>query len=132
MYYGAKPEIIRLANSYRLKPTAAEEVLWQEIRKLRNKGFIFRRQHPIEFYIADFYCRKIKLVIEVDGDIHLKKEVLMHDESRSGELERFGIKVLRFKNKDVIENKKQVLNEILHKITELTFPSLTGEGDKRG
>lgn len=70
MYYGAKPEIIRLAQKMRKNPTEAELVLWKSLKKLHYEGFIFRRQHPIEFCIADFYCHKSKLVVEADGAIH--------------------------------------------------------------
>lgn len=53
----------------------------------RERGFVFRRQHPVDFFIADFYCHKIKLVIEVDGEIHSHEENFRYDDSRSGELE---------------------------------------------
>jgi len=49
-------------------------------------GFAFRRQHPIEFYIADFYCHNLRLVVEVDGEIHTEKEIQSQDEGRTGEL----------------------------------------------
>jgi very-short-patch-repair endonuclease len=54
--------------------TLAEKTLWGQLTKYRTRGFVFRRQHPVDFFIADFYCHKIKLVIEVDGDIHLHEE----------------------------------------------------------
>jgi len=68
MFIDAKPELFRLAHNYRNNPTEAEKILWEHLRKFRSEGFVFRRQHPIVFFIADFYCHKIKLVIEVDGD----------------------------------------------------------------
>jgi very-short-patch-repair endonuclease len=49
-------------------------------------GIAFRRQHPIEFYIADFYCHNLRLVVEVDGEIHTEKEIQSQDEGRTGEL----------------------------------------------
>jgi very-short-patch-repair endonuclease len=129
MYYGAKPELFRLAYNMRKNLTNAEKVLWKYLKKFRTEGFIFRRQHPIDFFIADFYCHKIKLVIEVDGDIHLNKDKIKYDESRSGELERFGIRVIRFKNEEVINNTDFVLNKIKSIISESSSPSLLGEGD---
>jgi len=132
MHFGAKAELFRLAEKMRKKPTLAEKVLWKQVRKLRFEGFVFRRQHPIDFYIADFYCYKLKLVIEVDGDIHFKDEIFEHDDQRTGELERYGINVLRFTNEQVLNNQSFVLKELNKYIIELTSPSPLGEGDKRG
>jgi very-short-patch-repair endonuclease len=132
MYYGAKPELFRLAERMRKKPTEAEKVLWKSLKGFRREGFIFRRQHPIEFFIADFYCHKIKLVVEVDGDIHLNEENIEYDNSRTGELERYGIKIIRYTNEVVINNIDLVIADILLNINELTSPSLLGEGDRGG
>ena len=60
--------------------------MWKILRKFRHSGFPFRRQHPIEFYIANFYCHKLRLVIEVDGETHTEKEIQEHDEGRTGDL----------------------------------------------
>jgi very-short-patch-repair endonuclease len=70
MFFGAKAELFTLALQMRKNPTEAERAMWKILRKFRKSGFPFRRQHPIEFYIADFYCHKLRLVIEVDGEIH--------------------------------------------------------------
>ena len=70
MYFGAKPDLFRLALSMRNEPTDAEKEMWKHLKKFRSVGFIFRRQHPIDIFIADFYCHKLKLVIEIDGEIH--------------------------------------------------------------
>ena len=69
MFFGAKAELYTLALQMRKNPTEAERAMWKILRKFRKSGFPFRRQHPIEFYIADFYCHKLRLVIEVDGEI---------------------------------------------------------------
>jgi very-short-patch-repair endonuclease len=132
MYYGAKPELFRLAEVLRKNSTIAEKTLWKCLKKLRSKGFIFRRQHPLDFYIADFYCDKIKLVIEVDGDIHLSEKNIEYDDSRTGELERFGLKVIRFRNEEILNYPDKVINEIKIIISELSSPCLLGEGDRRG
>ena len=60
--------------------------MWKILRKFRHSGFPFRQQHPIEFYIVDFYCHKLRLVIEVDGGIHTEKEIQKLDEGRTGKL----------------------------------------------
>jgi len=132
MYYGAKPELFRLAEGMRKSLTTAEKTLWRQLKKYRTRGFVFRRQHPVDLFIADFYCHKIKLVIEVDGDIHLLEEKIRYDDSRSGELERFGIRVVRIKNEKVLNEISTVMSEIDLIINELASPSLLGEGDRRG
>ena len=132
MYYGAKPELFRLAEGLRKNSTIAEKTLWNCLKQFRSYGFVFRRQHPLDFFIADFYCDKIKLVIEVDGDIHLSEKNIEYDDNRTGELERFGLKVIRFKNEEIMNDLEQVISEIKIIITELSSPSLLGEGDRRG
>ncbi|MCX6302408.1 MAG: endonuclease domain-containing protein [Bacteroidia bacterium] len=132
MYLGAKPKLFRLALGMRNNPTEAEEILWKHLKKFRKDGLVFRRQHPIDIFIADFYCHKIKVIIEVDGDVHLNDQTQEYDDGRSGELERFGIKVIRFKNEEIINNQKLVLQKIKSIIAELSSPSLLGEGDRRG
>jgi very-short-patch-repair endonuclease len=128
MFIDAKPELFRLANNYRNNPTEAEKLLWEHLRKFRSEGFVFRRQHPIVFFIADFYCHKIKLIIEVDGNYHSIEKTHEYDESRSGELERYGITILRFGNEEIINDLKQVISRIHLKIDELSSPALTGSG----
>lgn len=132
MYFGAKPDLFRLANEMRNNPTNAEKKLWNQIRPFRSEGFVFRRQHPIGIFVADFYCHKLKLVIEVDGEIHDSEEAREHDDGRTDLLERFGLKVFRFTNEQVINNQDYVLGQIKIFITEQSSPSLPGEGDKRG
>jgi very-short-patch-repair endonuclease len=85
MFIGAKAELFNLALKMRKNPTEAEKEMWNILRKYRKLGFVFRRQHPIKFYIADFYCHKLRLVIEIDGEIHSSKEAQVHDEGRTGE-----------------------------------------------
>lgn len=128
MFIEAKPELFRLARNYRINPTEAERILWGHLRKFRHEGFIFRRQHPIVFFIADFYCHSIKLVIEVDGDYHSSDQIREYDDSRSGELERYGITVLRIKNEEIIDDLEDVMSRIHLKIDELSSPALTGSG----
>jgi very-short-patch-repair endonuclease len=132
MYFGAKPDLFRLAVNMRNNPTYAEKVLWKHLKKFRSEGYIFRRQHPIDFFIADFYCHKAKLVIEVDGEIHEDEQAKEYDNARTGELERFGIKIIRFTNNEVINNQAFVINQIKKHLDELASPALLGAGDGRG
>ena len=69
MHYGAAPKIFELAGELRGRMTEAEKVLWDVLRK-NVWQLNFRRQHPLSIYIADFYCLKIKLVIELNGGYH--------------------------------------------------------------
>ena len=86
MYFGDKPDLFRLAERMRRNPTEAEKILWERLKKFRSTGFIFRRQHPIDFYVADFYCHKFKLIIEVDGEIHDIKETREQENMITAEL----------------------------------------------
>ncbi len=132
MYFGAQPNLFRLALRMRNNATQAEKMLWKHLKKYRSQGYIFRRQHPIDFYIADFYCHKLKLVIEVDGEIHNLEEVNEHDESRTGHLEKYGIKLIRFTNEEILKNEELVLQQIREFIVKLASPALLGAGDGRG
>ena len=120
MFFGAKAELFNLALLMRKNPTEAETAMWKILRNFRQSGFPFRRQHPIDFYVADFYCHKLRLVIEVDGEIHSAKEIQSHDEGRTGELERFGIKVLRFRNSQILCDSDLVADKIKSTIKDLT------------
>jgi very-short-patch-repair endonuclease len=123
MFFGAKAELFSLALQMRKNPTEAESVMWKILRKYRQSGYPFRRQHPIEFYIADFYCHNLRLVIEVDGEIHKRKKIQIHDEVRTGEMERFGIKILRFTNSQVLYDNDWVVEKINATIKELISTS---------
>ena len=116
----------------RKNATEAEKILWKHIKKFRSAGYVFRRQHPIDFYIADFYCHKLKLVIEVDGEIHDIEETREHDDGRTGHLEHFGIKVIRFTNDEVLGNEELVIKQIRKYLDESASPALLGAGDGRG
>ena len=132
MHIGAKPELFRHAQEMRKNPTESEKVLWNILRKFRHEGYIFRRQHPVDIFIADFYCHKLKLVIEVDGSVHESDQAMDYDDGRSGELEKYGLTILRFTNDQVLKEPENVTLQIKNFIATLTSPSPPGEGDKRG
>jgi|ERR1039457_4678512 very-short-patch-repair endonuclease len=112
LHKNALPKIFENGRALRQNLTIAEFMLWEALRGRRLNGFKIRRQHPIDKYIADFYCHKSKLIIELDGGIHDIKEITDYDIGRSEELERLGIKVIRFKNEDVLANMEWVLEQI--------------------
>jgi len=129
MFYGASNIIFENAKALRNRLTDAERLLWEQINA-KKLGVKFRRQHPISFFIADFYCHEKKLIIELDGSIHNVKEVLENDLQRQAAIEAFEIKVIRFKNEEIYKN----LNKVLEKIKEamqaeqFAVPHLGGGG----
>lgn len=93
------------ANRLRKEMTKAEACLWKYVLRARMmKGFSFRRQRPVLQYIADFMCKELMLIIEVDGSIHELEEIRKNDEQRQKALEEAGFTVLRFTNEEVLTN----------------------------
>jgi len=119
MFYGAKRNIFQRAKELRKNMTVTEQLLWRRLNK-KQLGVRFKRQHPIDIFIADFYCHQYKLVVEVDGEYH--NEQIEYDEGRTAELERFGITVIRFTNDDVMEDIDRVVEEIKKCLTRLQIP----------
>lgn len=99
--------------------TEAELVLWEYLRQ-HPLGFKFRRQHPLGIYIVDFYCHKLKLVIEVDGSIHDLTAIKAADIERQRQLEMDGLIVIRFTNEEVLKTKEVVIEQINFLINELS------------
>ena len=85
--------------------------MWQQLR-CETLGVKFKRQHIIYDYIVDFICLEKNLVIEVDGAYHYTDEQMIHDAYRTEELERFGFKILRFTNEEVINETESVISKI--------------------
>jgi very-short-patch-repair endonuclease len=112
------PIILQHAREMRHPQTPAEATLWHHLRN-RNLDFKFRRQHPIERFIIDFYCAEVKLCIEIDGDTHLEQEQQEYDSARTEVLESIGCRVIRFTNNDVRHNINAVVQEILEICNEL-------------
>lgn len=112
MFYGAPQILFELAKELRNKPTETESFLWNYINKNQITGVRFKRQHPILYFIADFYCHKAKLIIEVDGGYHQLPEQYEYDMNRDNELNDLGIKVLRFTNNEVLFQTEKVLQTI--------------------
>ena len=111
-------ETLQLRRDLRRNQTKAEEILWNEIRG-KKFGAKFRRQFGIGPYILDFYAPSLNLVIEVDGKIHLKRDVKVKDKNRDEFLKMCGICVLRFENEQVENSLDSVLLSIKQKIKEI-------------
>ena len=89
------------ARALRWTMTDAERRLWALLRRKQLEGFRFRRQHPVEPYILDFYCFAEKLAVELDGGQHFEDEALAYDARRAAFLMKKGVRVLRFQNEEV-------------------------------
>lgn len=111
MFYGADTVIFENAKKLRNNMTFAEKKLWDELSKNRL-GVRFKPQHPISSYIADFYCHKAKLVIEIDGDVHFNEISIAKDGLRSEDMEALGLRVIRFTNQEIHHNIGEVLSTI--------------------
>ena len=90
------------------------------IYHIRIKGLRFKRQHPILYFIADFYCHKAKLIIEIDGAYHDIPEQYCFDRNRENELEELGLKVIRFTNEQVLTEIEKTLKIIEVEILKRT------------
>ncbi|GGG03350.1 endonuclease domain-containing protein [Pontibacter amylolyticus] len=104
------------ARELRKNSTLAEILLWQEIKERKLMGFQFHRQVPMLDYIVDFYCHELQLAIEIDGDSH--DYSFDNDAKRQSELEKYGVKFLRFDDIEVKKNIQNVLRTLEHWITE--------------
>ncbi len=111
-------KIKRHARELRKNMTESERLLWRELKGRKLSGYKFLRQHPIlyqgnlkryNYFIADFYCNAKKVVIELDGPIHIDSKD--YDQFRDSELKKLGIQVIRIRNEELV-NMKKVLNRI--------------------
>ena len=105
-------KLYQYGRELRQESTAAEKLLWTELRNKKLNGLKFRRQHPLDKFIVDFYCNERKLVIELDGGVHDEKINKEYDEARTAMLSGLNVFVLRFKNEDVTNNLKEVIRKI--------------------
>ena len=100
------------AKELRNNSTKSEIKLWKYLKGKQMMGYDFHRQRPIDEYIADFFCHKLKLVIELDGFTHRFEEVTQRDVKKENKLSEFGITVLRFSDDQVINDIYNVLKVI--------------------
>jgi len=109
MWKGASPEIFSNAKDLRNNITEAERLLWEQLKSNKFHNLKFRRQHPILNYVVDFYCHKLKLIIEIDGGYHENKEQIEKDKQMAENLIFNELKVIRFTNRQVKDNIADVL-----------------------
>ena len=106
--------LLSRARHMRAEDTLAEKLAWRLLRNRRLLGLKFRRQVPIDSFIVDFYCHKAALVVEVDGDIHdLQRE---EDARREAALRELGLRIVRFRNDEVLNNLSTVIKMIKEQI----------------
>jgi len=121
------PALLERARELRRHGTTAEAILWECLRDRQLAGAKFRRQHVIGPYIADFYCHEARLVIEVDGGVHLEQQT--QDQERQASLEAQGYRVMRFTNERVLADTDTVLAEIAAALPSPAGRGAGGEGD---
>ena len=111
-FYNSSKSSFEDAKKLRSNQTDAEALLWEALRNRQINGLKFRRQHPVSSFIADFYCHERQLVIELDGSIHDEPEVAERDQLRTNVFTELGLKVVRFRNEEVINDLNNVLQRI--------------------
>ena len=104
------PELRQRARELRQTMTAAETLLWAHLRGKASDGRKWRRQRPIDRFIVDFYCDECRLIVEVDGDIHLAQ--IERDAERTAWLESNGYHLIRFRNEEIEQDIHSVLTAI--------------------
>jgi very-short-patch-repair endonuclease len=110
------PKLKDRARELRSKSTKGEIKFWSELLRKKQSGYQFYRQKILYHYIVDFYCPKLKLVIEIDGSSHDDKKE--YDEHRDRILESYGLKILHFNDLLVLSNFHLVEKEFLKQIKE--------------
>lgn len=124
MFCDAPPDIFIKAKYLRLNMTPAEVKVWNFLKGKNVLGIRFRAQHPLGVYIADFYCHTIRLIIEIDGEIHNDESCREYDDERTRDLNKWEIDVIRFTNYQVFNKFKwvqqQITSTVQTKLTKLT------------
>ncbi len=111
---------VALSREFRKGMTEAEKAFWHLVRNRKIGNLKFRRQQIIDGFIADFFCSEARLIIEVDGPIHEKKEKIEIDKERTEIFRRRGLRELRFSNKEILDNPEKVI-EVIKQIASTLF-----------
>jgi very-short-patch-repair endonuclease len=100
-----------LVRELRKEGTKGEALLWKKVLRAKSlEGYQFNRQFPLGDFIVDFICRKLKMIIEIDGSSHLTKG--MADRKRQDDLEKAGFTILRFSENEVVYRTDDVIKDI--------------------
>lgn len=120
MYYiPYNKNLKEFSRELRKNLTLGEVLLWNVLKAGAIYGYTFNRQKPLDNYIVDFYCKPLKLVIEVDGNSHFFDDVAIKDEKKQKVLESLGLHFLRFQEKEIRFHRVQVIEAICTKIEQL-------------
>ncbi|MDR4499528.1 MAG: endonuclease domain-containing protein [Candidatus Scalindua sp.] len=134
--YAYNHKLQPFASILRRRMTKSEACIWKYALKARKmKGYQFRRQRPVLNYIADFMCKELKLIIELDGITHQWEETSVKDEKRSKDLESSGFMVIRFTDSEVLNNMEGVIWRIekVIEVLESSTPLIPRQrGTQRG
>ena len=122
------PELTWNARQLRKNMTLEERILWYQY--LRNYPLKFYRQRVLGYFIADFYCAKAKLIVELDGSQHYEEKGLAYDRIRTEYLEDLGLTVLRVPNNEVKRNLRGVCEAIDELVRQAGFAEALGEGER--
>ena len=112
MFYEANTKTFRNARLLRASETPAEKLLWTYLCKKQLSGFRFKRQHPVSNYVADFYCHRAKLVIEIDETYHNSRQQKLYDKIRNEDMRALGLHVLRFSTNEIVQDIEGVISLI--------------------
>ena len=115
--HAAKPVTYSKARELKHLETDAEKIIWGILRNRSMMGKKFRRQHPLDIFIADFYCHEKRLIIEIDGGIHETTDQKEYDEGRTYELLEKGFKVIRITNDEVFNSLDVVVERIKNELS---------------
>ncbi len=125
MFYGASTQLFENAKKLRRAITPAEVMLWERLKSSQINGLRFKAQHPISYFVADFYCHAARLVIELDGSSHEPIDQRTYDANRTFLLEEFGLTVIRFCNEDVFSQIDNVLASIERHLPKSKTPLIS-------
>ncbi|HEX6042535.1 endonuclease domain-containing protein [Longimicrobium sp.] len=109
------------ARELRQEETYAERLLWRVLRNRAVNGLKFRRQHPLDGFVIDFFCAEARLCVELDGGIHDPQQE--RDAARTAQLEARGLRVIRFRNEEVENEMDSVLRRIAKAATRADAPA---------
>jgi very-short-patch-repair endonuclease len=112
------PPLLQAARVLRGNMTDAEQLLWKCLRRKQLGGFRFRRQHPFERFVLDFYCCEARLAVELDGGQHNEADAKARDNERTAVLALHGISVIRFWNNEVFSNLEGVLQTVFDTVNK--------------
>jgi adenine-specific DNA-methyltransferase len=110
------PRLRGFARTMRRQSTDAERRLWSILRDRRLGGFKFRRQHPMQGFVLDFYCVAARLAIELDGGQHLDPDGLRYDQRRAAKLTQCGVRIVRFPDDQLLKYPEAVADAIYEEL----------------